>query len=73
MGFLLGSVMANIIMTKLENKVIKPLISDGTIKVYCWYVDNTLLVVKTQDVIRTQKLLNGFDKNFKFTVGLFEN
>ena len=60
-------------MTELENKVIKPLMDDGSIKLYCRYVDDTLLVVKLQDVSRVHKLLNGFDKNLKFTVDLFEN
>ena len=60
----LGSVMANIVMTELENKVVKPLMNDGTIKFYCRYVDDTLLVVKPQDVNR---------KNLQFTVDLFEN
>ena len=68
----LGPVMANIIMTKLENKVIKPLMGDGTIKFYCRPV-NTLLVVKPHNVSRIHKLLNGFDKNLKLTVDLFQN
>ena len=73
MGSSLGPVMTNIIMTELENKVIKPVINDGTIKFYCRYVENTLLVVKPQDVSRIRELFNSFDKNFKFTVDLFEN
>ena len=44
MGSSLGPVMANIIKTELENKVIKLLINDGTIKFYCQYVDDTLLI-----------------------------
>ena len=60
----LGSVMANIVMTEPENKVVKPLMNDGTIKFYCRFVDDTLLVVKPQDVSR---------KNLLFTVDLFEN
>ena len=67
MGSSLGPVMANIIMTELEIKVIKPLINDGTIKFYCQYVDNTL------HVSRVHKLLNSFDKNVQFTTDLFEN
>ena len=51
MGSSLGPVMANIIMTELENKVIKPLMSDGTIKFCCWYVDDTPLVVKPQTLV----------------------
>ena len=72
MGFSLGRVMANI-MTKLEDKVIKSLINDGTIKFYCRYVDDTLHVVKPQDVSGIHKLLTSFDKNLKFTTDLFEN
>ena len=63
----------SVIMTELEGKVIKPLIKDGAIKFYCCYVDDTLLVVKPQDVSRIHKLLNSFDKNLKFAVDLFEN
>ena len=48
----ISPVMANIIMTKLENKVIKPPMNDGTKNFYCRYVDDTLLVVKPQDISR---------------------
>ena len=65
MGSSLGPVMVNIIMTKLENKIIKTLMNGDTIKFYCWYFDDTLLV-KPQDVSRIHKLLNGFDKIYKF-------
>ena len=57
-------------MTELENKVIKTLINDGTAKFYCRYVDETLLVVKSQDVSCIHKLLKSFDENLKFTVDL---
>ena len=66
-------VMANIIMTELEKKVIKPLLKDGTIKFYCQYVDDTSLVVKPQSVSPIHELLNGLDKKLKFAVDLFEN
>ena len=45
----------------------------GTIKFYFRYIDDTLLIVKPQDLSRIHKLLNGFDKNLKFTVDLFGN
>ena len=51
MGSSLGPVMANIIMTELEDKVIKRLINDGTIKFYCRYVDDTLLVVNHKTLV----------------------
>ena len=68
MGSSLGPVRVNIITTESENKVIKPLMKDGTIKFYCQYVDDTLLVMKPKDVSRIHKLLNSFDK-----IDLFEN
>ena len=73
MGSSLVHVLANIMKTKLESKVIKPLMNNGTVKFYCQYVDDTLLVVKQQDVSRVHKLLNGFFKNLKFAVDLLEN
>ena len=50
-------------MTELENEIIKLLINDGTVKFYCRYVDDTLLVVKPQDVSCIHKLLKSFDEN----------
>ena len=73
MGSLLGSVMVNIIATELENKVIKPFMNNGTTKFYCHYADDTLIIVKPQDVSRIYELLNSFDKDVKFTTDLFEN
>ena len=73
MGSSLVPGIANIIMTKLEHKVNKFLMNDVTLKFYCWYVDDILLVVKPQDVGGIHKLLNGFDKDLKFTVDLFQN
>ena len=55
-------------MTEPENKVIKPLMNNGTIKFYCWYDDDTLLVVKPKGISHIHKLLNGFDKKLEFTV-----
>ena len=44
--------------------------NDGTIKFYFSYVNDTLLVVKQQDVKRIHKLFNGSDRNLKFIVYL---
>ena len=41
MGFSLGPLLANVIMTDFEEKVIKPLINDNTIKFYGRYLDDT--------------------------------
>ena len=65
--------LVNVIMTYLEQKVIKPLINDKTINFYTRYVGDTLFVIKREDVRRIQNLLNNFDPNLRFTVDLFEN
>ena len=72
MGSSLGPVLANIIMTELEDVVIKPLIANGTIKFYTRFVDDTLLVIKPDDV-KVHNFLNKFDKNLRFTVDMFQN
>ena len=50
MGSSMGPLLANIIMTQLEELIINPLINDGTIKFYSRYVDDTLLVMKPSDI-----------------------
>ena len=50
MGSSLGPVLANIIMTELEDVVIKPLFTNGTIKFYTRFVEDTLLVNKPEKV-----------------------
>ena len=49
MGSSLCPVLANIIMTKLENTVVKDLIADAIIGLYARYVDDTLLVIKPEN------------------------
>jgi hypothetical protein len=71
MGSSLGPVLANIIMTELENKVISKLVSDNTIKFYIRYVDDTLVLVKRSDVDKVMCRLNSFHKNLNFTVDSF--
>ena len=65
MASLLGHVMANIIMNKLENTIIKPLINNCKIKFHCRYVDDRLFVVKPR-ISCIKKLLSGSDKIWKF-------
>uniref|UniRef100_A0A7M5XL39 Reverse transcriptase domain-containing protein n=1 Tax=Clytia hemisphaerica TaxID=252671 RepID=A0A7M5XL39_9CNID len=72
MGSSMGPVLANIIMTELEQKVITKLINDGTIKFYGRYVDDTLLVIKSSDLTKIHELMNAFDKNIQFTVDNFD-
>ena len=73
MGSSLGPVLANIIMTELENVVIKPLTANGTIKFYTRFVDDTLLVIKPDNVKEVHNSLNKFDKSLRFTVDMFQN
>ena len=73
MGSSLGSVLANIIMTELEDVVIKPLIANGTIKFYSRFVDDTLLLIKHGNVKEVHNSLNKFDKNLRLTVDTFQN
>ena len=73
MGSSLGPVLANIIMTELENVVIRPLIDSNVIKFYRRYVDDTLLLLKANDVDKVHRALEKFDKNLKFTVDTFDN
>ena len=72
MGFSLGPLLVNAIITYLEEKTIKPLII-STIKFYAIYVDDTLFVIKREDVRHIQNLLNNFDPNLRLTVDLFQN
>ena len=72
MGGSLGPLLANIIMVELEAKVIRPLIDDGTIKFYTRFVDDTLLLIKDDDVERIKDALERFDSNLKFTYDKFE-
>ena len=58
-------------MTDLEEKVIKPLINDNTIKFYAKYIGETLFVIKREDVSRIRNLLNNFYPNLRFTLDLF--
>ena len=73
MGSPLRPVLANTIMTELEEKVIKKFIDDGTIKFYGRYIGDTLLVIKPKDIGRIHQALNKFDKNLRFTVNKFDD
>ena len=73
MGSSLGPVLANIVVTKLEDVVIKPLIADGTIKFYSSFNDDNLLAMKSENLSQVIKVLKKFDKNLLFTVDMFQN
>ena len=73
MGASLGPVLANIIMTELERVVVDDLVNAGVIKFYARYVDDTLLMVKPEDVDNILHRFNGFHQNLEFTVDRFDN
>ena len=62
MGSPLGfAVLANIIMTELEQKSIRKFVEDGTIKFYGRFVDYTLVVIKPKDILHVYQAVNNFD------------
>ena len=73
MGASLGPVLANIIMTECEKIIVDDLMNKGLIKFYVRYVDDTLLIVKNDEIENVLNRFNSFDKNLKFTIDHFEN
>ncbi len=73
MGASLGPVLANVIMTELEKVVVDRLIRSGKIKFYARYVDDTLLLVKPEDVDDILQQFNSLHRNLEFTVDKFED
>ena len=73
MGSSLGPVLANIILTEFENKIIKLLIQTGVLKFYCRYIDNTLLMIKKDKIQHVINSFNSFDKNLRFTADMIDN
>ena len=67
MGSPLGPTMAYIIMTELERIIVDDLMADGVIKFYMRYVDDTLVLIKPEDIQKVLDKLNSFDKNLRFT------
>ena len=50
MGSPLGPTQANILLTALEDEIVRPLINAGTIKFYAQYVDDTLILTKPENI-----------------------
>ena len=73
MGASLGPVLANIIMTELDKKIVDDLLKDNIIRFYCRYVDDTLILVKPNDIQQVLNKFNSFHKNLQFTLDTFEN
>ena len=67
MGSSLGPVLANIILTEFENVIVKPLIETSVLKFYCRYVDDTLLLIKKDEMQHVLNSFNSFDKSLRFT------
>ena len=60
-------------MMECEKVIVDNLVKEGTIKFYGHYVDDTLLLVKGQDLDKLLKEFNGFLKYLKVTVDKFKN
>ena len=73
MGSSLGPVLANIVMTELESKIIKPLMNKDIIKFYCRYVDDTLVLIKPEHIDYVHDLINSFHDSLNFTVDNFND
>ena len=73
MGASLGPVLANIIMTELERAVVDDLVEDGTLRFYSRYVDDTLMLMKPEDIDDVLAKFNAYHTNLQFTVDRFEN
>ena len=56
----LGPVLATIIVTQVEDVIIKPLIADATIKFYRRFLDDTLLIMKHKHIDKVTNLLTTF-------------
>ena len=67
MGSPLGPTLANILMTALEDDIIRPLITSDTFKFYVRYVDETLVVAKPDDIPLILDKLNSFYPQIQFT------
>ena len=60
-------------MTELEDVIFRPVIDDGIIKFYSRFADDTLLLMKPENVSQVPKALNKFEKNLRFTIDIFQN
>ena len=60
-------------MTELEDVIVKPLIAIVTIKFYNCFVDDTLLVMKPENISEVHNAFNKFDKNLGSTLNMSQN
>ena len=73
MGASMGPVLANIIMTELEKEVVDRLVQQGKLKFYSRYVDDTLMMLKPEDVDSVLEEFNRYHPSLQFTVDRFQN
>ena len=71
MGSSLGPVIAKIIMTELENVIVRNLLADRTVAFYARYVDDTLLLIRQENVQKVLMKLNSFHKSLNFSFDSF--
>ena len=67
MGSSLGPVLANVLMTEFEHTIINDLVSNNTLPFYIRYVDDTLVLIKPEDIDKVLRIFNGFTPGIKFT------
>ena len=73
MGSSLGPVLANVLMTEFEKVVVQKLVDNGTLPFYIRYVDDTLVLMKPEDINTVLKTFNEFTKGIRFTLDLFSD
>ena len=68
-----GLVLFRYFVFVFERIIINPLISNGIIKFYCRYVDNTLLQIKHNDIEFLLNKLHTFHRDIRFTYDTFSD
>ena len=71
LGSCLGPTLADIIMTKLEIKVVDSLFKYGFLKFHIYYVDDTSALIKESDIDNVLSIRNSFHPSLNFTVDKF--
>ena len=69
----MGHVLENIIMTELEKEVVDRLLQQGKLKFYARYVDDTLMMMKPEDVDAVLEEFNRYHPSLQFTGDRFQN
>ena len=58
-------------MMELENVIVRNLLADGTVAFYARYVDDTLLLIRPENVGKVLMKLNSFHKSLNFSFDSF--